>query len=53
MNLVIFMFVVGTINVYSVHYQPDMMRALVAMDLFAFAMALAIIYANIISDEKD
>lgn len=53
MNLFIFILVVGIINVYGFIYQPDMIRSLVAMDLLAFAMALAIIYAKIISDEKD
>lgn len=53
MRLFIFILVVGTINVYGFLCHPEMKRALILMNLLSFAMALAIIYAEIIAIEKN
>ncbi len=53
MKLLIFILIVCMMNFYGFICHPEMTRALIAMDLLSFAMALAIIYADIMASDKN
>lgn len=49
----IFIALVSMLNVYVLFFHPEIKESLVAIDLLSFAMAIAILYGDIMSVNED
>ncbi|MGG6137309.1 hypothetical protein ACQV2E_15750 [Pantoea allii] len=49
----VFLILVSMLNVYVLLLHPDIKGALVAVDLLSFAMAIAIIYGDIMASDEN
>lgn len=48
----IFIILVSMLNVYVLFFHPEIKESLVAIDLLSFAMAIAILYGDIMSSDE-
>lgn len=49
----VFIALVGILNVYVILFHPEIKETLIAVDLLSFAMAIAILYGDIMSINED
>lgn len=51
-KMFVFLILVTILNIYVLIFHPEIKEPLVAIDLLSFAMAIAILYGDIMSDDE-